>query len=174
MTDKQLQNIGIHRAGDKDLTSLYDLIAAMGHSKETDYFERQLAAQQEGTRDLLLAVYGEALAAYCIMNWMPKYGLFKKLGIPEIQDLNTAFAFRRRGIAAALIAYCEAQARSRGLERMGISVGVHGSYGPAQRLYAKMGYIPDGNGVTYDRALVGFGEFRPVDDQLCLMMVKDL
>ena len=57
---------------------------------------------------------------------------------------------------------------------MGISVALGASYGPAQRLYATLGYMPDGNGVTYDRMAVGFGEMRPVDDDLCLMMVKDL
>ena len=57
---------------------------------------------------------------------------------------------------------------------MGIGVGLYTSYGAAQRLYCKMGYVPDGNGVTYDRKLLAAGEFRPLDDQLCLMMIKDL
>jgi hypothetical protein len=57
---------------------------------------------------------------------------------------------------------------------MGIGVGMPTSYGPAQRLYVKLGYIPDGNGINYDRQSIAFGEFRPVDDDLCLMMVKAL
>ena len=61
-----------------------------------------------------------------------------------------------------------------GYQRIGISVGVTAKYGAAQRIYAKMGYIPDGHGVTYDRESIKSGEFRPIDDNLCLMMVKEL
>ena len=57
---------------------------------------------------------------------------------------------------------------------MGLAVGLHRSYGAAQRLYARLGYMPDGYGVTYDREAVVPGDFRAVDDELCLMMVKTL
>ena len=50
----------------------------------------------------------------------------------------------------------------------------HSGFGAAQRLYCKLGYIPDGNGVTYDREAVRAGDMRAVDDLLCLMMVKAL
>jgi hypothetical protein len=57
---------------------------------------------------------------------------------------------------------------------MGIGVGLHRAFGAAQRLYIRLGYIPDGNGITYDRLQIAPGEFRPVDDDLCLIMVKEL
>ena len=37
-----------------------------------------------------------------------------------------------------------------------------------------LGYVPDGSGATYDRLTVAGGEIRPVDDNLCLMMIKAL
>jgi GNAT superfamily N-acetyltransferase len=113
-------------------------------------------------------------AGYGMLNWQPQYALYRRLGMPEIQDLNMIPQQRRKGAAAALIAHCEALARGEGRAQMGISVGLYADYGPAQRLYAKLGYVPDGFGVTYDRAAVRPGELRPVDDNLCLMLVKDL
>lgn len=57
---------------------------------------------------------------------------------------------------------------------MGIAFGLHSSYGAAQRLYIKLGYIPDGQGATYDRKQIAYGDFKPVDDDLCLMLMKAL
>jgi len=40
----------------------------------------------------------------------------------------------------------EQLARDRGIATLGITVGLFDDYGPAQRLYARRGYIPDGRG----------------------------
>ena len=169
-----MQKLVIHKAEKDDLRRLDFMVAAMGLAKEIGYFERQFSFQQKGERQVYIAVYDGTDAGYCILNWIPKYSLFKKLGIPEIQDLNVLPHFRRQGIAKAMIAQCEDEARARGLEYMGIGVSVSPSFGPAQILYTRLGYIPDGGGVTYDRKQTANGEFRPLDDQLCLMMVKGL
>ena len=34
-------------------------------------------------------------------------------------------------------------------DKVTLGVGLHSGYGPAQRLYIKRGYIPDGTGVWY-------------------------
>jgi GNAT superfamily N-acetyltransferase len=143
-------------------------------AKEPGYFEDLLAHQEEGRKILLLAEMGGNLAGFCILNWNPRYGLFNKLGIPETQDLNVLPSCRRQGVATALIAYCEELSHERGCTQIGISFGLHSGFGAAQRLYFKLGYMPDGNGITYDRKTVQAGEIRPVDDHLCLMLVKNL
>jgi GNAT superfamily N-acetyltransferase len=109
-----------------------------------------------------------------VLNPAPDYSLFARLGIPELQDLNVLPEYRGRGIGAALVAACEDGARARGATEIGLAVGLGKSYGPAQRLYVRLGYMPDGNGITYDRITVTQGDVRPVDDHLCLMMVKTL
>ncbi len=176
MAPKQIQNAIVRVATDKDLESLRDMSARLRQSKDPDYFEQQLAYQKEGKRLILMVgeAQGGADSGYCILNWQPKYGYFKAMNIPEIQDLNVLPEFRKRGLATQMIEHCEALAARKGREAMGISFGLHGAFGPAQRLYVKMGYSPDGHGVTYDRKAVSAGEFRPVDDQLCLMLVKNL
>ncbi len=163
--------IPIRQADETDIQALYGLMNTLGYHKEDDYFEQCLS---EGERQVYIVMREGRDVGYCILNWQPKYALYKKLGIPEIQDLNVIPEARRRGAATALIEHCENLARERACEHIGISVGLYSDYGPAQRLYAKLGYVPDGNGVTYDRQPVAPGEIRPVDDDLCLMMVKSL
>lgn len=161
-------------AGREDLNILWDIAMKMGSAKRQGYFDQSLEYQEGGTRLVLIASAEGQDAGYCMLAWQPKYAFFKKLGIPEIQDLNVLPDFRRRGIGRFMIEYCEALAREKGHEHIGIGVGMDASYGAAQRLYVKMGYVPDGNGLTYDRKTIVHGEFRPVDDEMSLMMVKDL
>ncbi len=156
-----------------DLTAFRKLAGEMGETDD-EYFTKLLEARAQGRLEFLNASYEGELCAYGVLNWQPKYGLFKKLEIPEIQDLNVHPAHRRRGIAQGFISRCEDMARERGFKEMGIGVGLYSRFGPAQRLYVKMGYQPDGQGINYDRMPVVPGEFRPIDDQLCLMMVKSL
>ncbi|MBN1582729.1 MAG: hypothetical protein JXA89_18605 [Anaerolineae bacterium] len=47
-------------------------------------------------------------------------------------------------------------------------------YGPAQRLYAKRGYIPGGDGVVKNGVPVKEGEIHCIDEDLLLGMIKDL
>lgn len=168
------EKLSIRRAQSADLKILWDMVHVMNQAKDTGYFERQMEYQDRGEREILIIAAEGRDAGYCILNWRPKYGFFKKLEIPEIQDLNVLPEFRRRGIASFLIAHCEAEAVKKSCAYMGISVALNAAYGPAQILYTKLGYVPDGNGVTYDRAPVMPAEIRPVDDHLCLMMVKAL
>ena len=164
----------IRAAQDKDLKMLDAFVDEHRYAKSQDYFIHQYESQAEGDRVIFVVFVGEALRAYCILNWQPKYAFFKSMGYPEIQDLNVHKDFRGQGIASALIQHCENFVLEKGLEHMGIGVGLSASYGSAQKLYIKLGYVPDGHGVTYDRKTLTHGEFRPVDDDLCLMMVKDL
>lgn len=164
----------IREAVPHDIPILWGMIHTLGAAKDAGYFEHVLERQAKGDLTLYLLFAEGQAAGYGILNWQPKYPLYRKLEIPEVQDLNVLPAFRRRGFAAALIGHCEDLARRSGKTQMGIAVSVHGSFGPAQRLYFKLGYAPDGTGVTYDRSPVDFAAFKPVDDQLCMMLVKDL
>lgn len=168
------QKLEIREAVPGDIPILWGMIHDLGAAKDPGYFEHVLERQAKGDLSLYLLFAGGQAAGYGILNWQPKYQLYRKLDIPEIQDLNTLPAFRRQGFASVLIGHCEALAREAGKTEMGIAVSVHGSFGPAQRLYFKLGYAPDGTGVTYDRAPVDFAAFKPVDDQLCMMLVKEL
>jgi GNAT superfamily N-acetyltransferase len=150
------------------------MTSVLGKAQDTDYFDQCLDLQSQDKRAVLIVSVGGTDAGYAMLNWTPKYAPFKKLGIPEIQDLNVIPAFRQRGIATDFIKHCEDEARQKGYEEMGIAFGLHSSYGAAQRLYIKLGYIPDGQGATYDRKQIAYGDFKPLDDDLCLMLIKAL
>jgi len=48
------------------------------------------------------------------------------------------------------------------------------SYGAAQKLYIKLGYIPDGKGIVSHGRYPKFGDQVTVDDSLNLYFTKDL
>lgn len=150
------------------------LIERFGLSHDRGYYEQCLERQQKAEMLIVVARCGREDCGYALLNWQPKYPYFKVCGLPEIQDLNVLREYRKRGVGAKIIGFCEEAARQKGHEEMGIGVGLDSSFGAAQRLYARLGYIPDGAGITYDRKQVAAGEFRPIDENLCLMMSKKI
>lgn len=161
--------IEIKTATKEDIPALYTLYEAMG-KKDAGYFESCF----EKDFTILIALEDNKNVGFTILNFNPKYALYKKLDIPEIQDLNVIPDARQKGIATAIVNKCEEIAEDNGKTQIGISVPLNKSHGPAQRLYIKLGYMPDGNGITYDREPVSDVSRYCVDDDLCLMMLKDL
>lgn len=119
-----------------------------------------------------LLAYGRE--GYVLYNTKPRYAPFARLRVPEIQDLNVHPDHRGEGIATALVKACERKALLDGCDMIGLGVGLHSSYGPAQKLYCKLGYHPDGAGLVHDGIPVEYGHSVINDDDLCLMMIKDL
>ncbi len=158
-----------------DVPSLVHVIGQQsGRHDEPDYVEKCLKEQEAGRRTVFIAFDDGVPAGIAQLNWEPAYTPFRRLGIPEIQDLSVVPVFQRRGIGARLVERCEEEARNRGKTSIGIGVGLYSSYGAAQRLYIKKGYVADGAGITYDNIPVRSGEIRPVDDLLSLKMIKAL
>lgn len=170
----QDQSLLIEFLTESKIKNFWILVEKLGFSVERDYYERCLERQKSQELQIVMAFLAGEPAGYCILNWQPKYAYFKKCGLPEIQDLNVLREYRKQGIGKAIIQFCENEVRKNGYDEIGIGVGLDGGFGAAQRLYVKSGYIPDGVGVTYDRIQVGAGEFRPIDENLSLMMTKKL
>lgn len=59
-----------------------------------------------------------------------------------------------------------------GFGEVGIGVGLYQDYGAAQRLYFRLGYSPDGRGITYKCKSVTPGESYPVDDLILWLRKK--
>ena len=61
---------------------------------------------------------------------------------------------------------------------VGLGVGLYGGqdggYGPAQSLYVSRGYKPDGEGVTYKNQQAIPGNYYLLDDELILLLTKNL
>ncbi|MFK7838799.1 MAG: GNAT family N-acetyltransferase [Bdellovibrionales bacterium] len=169
-----MEKIILRTATVQDIPSLWNIALAMGAAKIDGYFDHALDHQSEGIRKVLIASVDEVDVGYGMLAWQPKYVFFQRLDIPEIQDLNVISNYRRCGIASQMIQLFEDLAKDAGKEHIGIGVGMDASYGAAQRLYVHRGYVPDGNGLTYDRQTIHRGDIRAVDDDMSLMLVKKL
>ena len=137
-------------------------------------WNRYLTEQSQGLRDVLLADTGEAIIAYGSLAWVSQNLSFRKAGIPEIQDLVVAEAYRNGGLGTRMIRALEERARAAGHVRVGIGVGLYRDYGAAQRLYSRLGYILDGTGVSYKNVGVEPGSQVNVDDDLVIWMLRHL
>jgi GNAT superfamily N-acetyltransferase len=146
---------------------------AIGWSKLAAQYERYLEEQRAGHRHVFVAWVGDAFAGYVTLNWHPEYPPFRAETIPEIQDFNVLPAFRRRGIGSALLDAAEALAAER-VGVVGIGVGLDPDYGPAQRLYVRRGYVPDGRGIACHHRPVKYGDQVTVDDDLVLYFTRSL
>ncbi|MEV6272901.1 GNAT family N-acetyltransferase [Kribbella sp. NPDC004138] len=157
------------RAGDPEMISA--AMTAIGWNKPLSQYERYLAEQAAGTRDILVATVDDGYAGYVTVRWESPYEPFG--GIPEIQDFNVLPELRRRGIGTALMDAAEALVAERSAV-VGIGVGLYPDYGQAQRMYVRRGYLPDGRGLIYDGRQVPPMEMIRNDDSATLMFTKQL
>jgi GNAT superfamily N-acetyltransferase len=165
--------IAIRPLGASDPAWIAAAFAAIGWSKPRELYERYLAEQEAGRRQVRVAHDGDRLAGYVTLDWRPAYPPFRAQGIPEIRDLNVLPEFRRRGIGSALLDAVESLAGER-TRTVGIAVGLSPDYGPAQRLYVRRGYVPDGRGIAWGGRTVEHGDRVVVDDHLVLCFTREL
>jgi GNAT superfamily N-acetyltransferase len=155
------------RAGDPAMIAA--AMDAIGWNKPESQYQRYLAEQQAGDRDVLVATVDGRYVGYVTVRWVsPYFGT-----IPEIQDFNVLPSDRRRGIGSALMDAAEALVATR-YPVVGIGVGLYPDYGQAQRMYVRRGYLPDGRGLIYDGRQVPPMESIRNDDSATLMFTKEL
>jgi len=120
--------------------------AAQGWDKPAALYRHYLAEQAAGQRAVLVADLFDEFAGYATIVWESGYPPFRAAAIPEIMDLNVLIKFRRRGLATALLDEAE-RLIAQHSPIAGLGVGLYADYGPAQILYARRGYVPDGRGL---------------------------
>jgi GNAT superfamily N-acetyltransferase len=135
--------------------------------------ERHFEDHAEGGGETFIAWAGDVFAGYVTIRWVSRNPRFRKANIPLIHDLLVFEQFQRRGIASALLDAAEALIATRATHA-GITVGLFDDYGPAQRLYAKRGYIPDGRGACQGLRPLTLGEAVTVDHDLIIWLTKAL
>ena len=128
----------------------------MGWSKPEGYFENCYQEQQDSEIVLLVAQIDGQHCGHVKVVWNPDYPYFCDNKIPEIQDLNVLPEYRRRGVGLRLMDKAEAIV-AKTSNVVGIGVGLHPGYNAAQRMYVLRGYVPDGQGVSYNDVYVREG-----------------
>lgn len=137
-------------------------------------WEQRLSEHQNGRRIVLLAARDGGIIGYGSLLWSSAYAPFQEERIPEIQDLVIARNHRQQGMATRLISELENLARKQGHQQIGLGVGLYADYGPAQRLYAHLGFVPDGRGITSNNLQATAGKTFKLDDHLLIWLVKAL
>ena len=164
---KEKMSAEIRAMCEADLAELIDLFTFPWSSKEetTHKWRRYFEEQNKGLRTVWLVVENGHLKGYG--------SLLHNAHLPEIHDIWIDEKHRCRGLGSMLIHGLEDLARQKHKE-ICIGVGLYKDYGSAQRLYVQLGYVPNGQGITYRGTPVKPGEIYPVDDDLILWLVKKL
>jgi len=164
----------IRRIRYEDAALISDAFGALGWpGKTVEQFERYAREDAEGSRTCFVAEADGQIAGYCTLLWESTYPHFRAADIPEISDLNVLPSHRNLGVGNLLLDAVERAASERS-DSVGLGVGLYADYGPAQRIYARRGYVPDGRGLMYDYAPVQPGAKIQVDDAATLMLVLAL
>ena len=155
-----------------DVKELSQGFINQGWPGREEILARYFLEQECGEREVLVAEVKGALAGYITILPCAKQGPFAEI-YPELSDFNVFEPFQNQGIGNLLMEEAEKRVKLIS-DKVTLGVGLHSGYGPAQRLYIKRGYIPDGSGVWYQN-------HRPAMDAICedigdlvLYLSKDL
>lgn len=164
----------IRNMEDRDAQVFTDEFTAQGwHPEQSGYIAR-LKDQADGKCIALTAVFEGCPAGYVYVYLRANDGPFKGKGWPIVVDFNVLKKYQRRGIGSRLMDAAE-QIASQYADTVCLGVGLCDSYGAAQRMYVKRGYIPDGSGAWYQgRQCVQYETVCTVDDDLILFFSKKL
>ena len=132
----------------EDIEGLSNTFIQQGWPGRREILKNYFLEQEAGERQVLVAVVGEFLAGYITVIPSANHGPFASL-YPELTDFNVFESFQKRGIGTALLDKAE-QVALKYSDVVTLGVGLHKGYGPAQRLYVKRGYIPDGSGLWFN------------------------
>jgi len=155
----------------EDAQSIHNANLEQGWHSVLAGYDRYFSEQEDGTRYVFIAEVNGQFAGYTTLKPKSPAGPFA--GFPEISDFNVYPAFRRKGLGTLIMDAAEKKAAELG-DTVTLGVGLHNSYGAAQRMYVKRGYIPDGSGVWYqDRNLEPYADCCN-DDDLVLHFSKKL
>ncbi|MEE1032658.1 MAG: GNAT family N-acetyltransferase [Ruminococcus sp.] len=144
---------------------------AQGWNATIDKYQMRLKHQEEGRAISLVAEYKGNIAGYNNVYINAPGGPFGNQGYPEIVDFGVLEKYRCKGIGSKLMDVAEKIA-SEYADMVYLGVGLYSSYGSAQRMYVKRGYIPDGSGVWYgDKVCEPYAECVN-DDDLNLYLYK--
>lgn len=170
------KNLEIHVLRSIDLNELVTLFCFPWTTFETTQakWETYLSQQKTGDRIVCIAKWKDQFVGYGSLLKNSNYRNFKSSGIPEIHDVWISEEYRGCGCGRKLVSYLEGLAQKENYPTIGIGVGLYKDYGRAQKLYVGLGYIPDGEGVTYHYQATTPGNTYSLDDDLVIWLKKKL
>lgn len=168
-----MNDISIEPVVPEQVAEVIELFAREVYPGSREDAEQHFGDHLSGGGDSFLARVDGRLAGYVTIRWQSHNAAFGEAGIPLIHHLAVFEQYQRRGIATMLMDAAEKLIADRSTYA-GITVGLFDSYGPAQRLYARRGYIPDGRGACQAHRPLRLGESVVVGHDLIIWMTKEL
>ena len=162
----------IRKMQESDIQELSRGFISQGWPSREEILTRYFKEQESGEREVLVAEVEGALAGYITILSCAKQGPFAEI-YPELSDFNVFEPFQNQGIGNLLLEEAEKRVRLIS-DKVTLGVGLHSGYGPAQRLYIKRGYIPDGTGVWYQNHQPAMNAVCEDIGELILYLSKNL
>ena len=162
----------IRKMQESDIKELSRGFISQGWPSREEILTRYFKEQESGEREVLVAKVEGAVAGYITILPCAKQGPFAGMA-PELSDFNVFEPFQNQGIGNLLLEEAEKRVRLIS-DKVTLGVGLHSGYGPAQRLYIKRGYIPDGTGVWYRNQPLEMNATIQNNDDLVLYLSKEL
>ena len=162
----------IRKMQESDIQELSRGFISQGWPSREEILTRYFKEQESEEREVLVAEVEGALAGYITILSCAKQGPFAEI-YPELSDFNVFEPFQNQGIGNLLLEEAEKQVRLIS-DKVTLGVGLHSGYGPAQRLYIKRGYIPDGTGVWYQNHQPAMNAVCEDIGELVLYLSKNL
>ena len=153
-----------------DIESLSHGFMNQGWPGREEILARYFLEQESGEREVLVTEIDGAVADYVTILPSAKHGPFAEV-YPELSDFNVFEPFQNQGIGNLLLEEAEKRVKLIS-DKVTLGVGLHSGYGPAQRLYMKRGYIPDGTGVWYQNQPLEMNATIQNNDDLVLYLSK--
>jgi len=155
---------------ESDIKDLSRGFINQGWPGREEILARYFLEQKSGEREVLVAEIDGAVAGYITILPDAKQGPFAGMA-PELSDFNVFESFQNQGIGNLLMEEAENRVKLFS-DKVTLGVGLHSGYGPAQRLYIKRGYIPDGSGVWYRNQPLEMNDTIQNNDDLVLYLSK--
>ena len=168
-----MKRITIRSMNKADIDFFPPAFSEQGWDKPRELFVSYYERQQRREIQVFVAETDGIPAGYVLLLPQEAHGPFAGRAIPVISDFNVLEKHQRAGIGSRLLDVAEAAAAETA-DEVGLGVGLHSGYGPAQRLYVKRGFIPDGSGVWYQDKLSAPYTACVNDDDLVLYLSKKL
>lgn len=162
----------IRKMQESDIKELSRGFISQGWPSREEILTRYFKEQESGEREVLVGEVEGAVAAYITILPDAKQGPFAGMA-PELSDFNVFEPFQNQGIGNLLLEEAEKRVRLIS-DKVTLGVGLHSGYGPAQRLYIKRGYIPDGSGVWYQNHQPAMNAVCEDIGELVLYLSKNL
>ena len=162
----------IRKMQESDIQDLSRRFISQSWPGREEILARYFLEQECGEREVLVAEVEGALVGYITILPCAKQGPFAEI-YPELSDFNVFEPFQNQGIGNLLLEEAEKRVRLTS-DKVTLGVGLHSGYGPAQRLYIKRGYIPDGTGVWYQNHQPAMNAVCEDIGELVLYLSKNL